>query len=612
MQIIDKYNIVTNCQYSKDKDSIDYNCKHYDAVLATAGLYINYIAGTPFRIDLTIGKYTDTFNTVEEFYNFVDKIALDLKELNTSNKPLLFVFTWNLKEVVSFFELDKDCANEAKIKDTIILRDVRALVPASSIEDFAEDWYKVSRNTAPSVLFAKFSDEVYNEYTINNSNGKVFKTTAQTAKYELRQKAPAHIKSWINHVVPYPDVYHFLRYECFRASLCTNNGDGLFENVLSFDQSSAHAHKLVCKEFPISRPVKAAMNQTLEWYFANKWCWFRAHFTNVCPKDGFEKSDTFKVKGRHNITLALSTLSLEAFNLCYDYESVEYTDLVIANKGYLDDWIRCAIADMYVEKASYKVKDAHRNAIKVKLNSGSYGIHVERLYDYFIPVLDDNGRKIGEEIKQYSNREWADCWKDRFLPPQVGITITDYVFLDEVRIIAANPQTFAYCDTDSIKFSANKYDHTTFTAINKRNEESHKEVKAFCDQFNYDYEFMKDLGEYKLDAQYRLLKAVCPKEYIYMTIDGKLGATTAGFASHWPIASLDTHYKFEKNYIPAILYYPISKQLDPFRYFSMGSKYEDYKWVWYSESKVRNDEPFNVTIKENALLEKDMRDRYEA
>lgn len=606
MQFLKKYDLIKNCQFSlsKNDDDWSYKCVHCDIVLAGAGLYLHYIYGENFRLDFTINGKTYTTNELTDFLKLIKLLKRDLNEIESDKQKFLMVYTWNLKEVEVFFKKNDKFPSEVVIDNTIILRDIRSIVPVSSLEDFAVDWYKVDVHTAPSVLFGKFSDDIAKEYCIKGSNGKIFKTSAQMAKYELKQKAPEFIKSWINHVVPYQDVYTFLRYECFRASLCTNNGDNIYKNVISYDQSSAHAHKLVCKEFPISKPVKAAMNHDIDWYFEHKWCWFNAHFKNVAPKDGFENIDTFKVKRQKNITLAMSLVQLEAFTLCYDYESVEFTDLIIADKGYLPDWIRCAIADMYMEKASYKIKDAHRNAVKVKLNSGSYGIHVERLYDWI--EKDEDGV---EHIKHYSNSQWADAWKNRLMPPQVGITITDYVFLDEVKIISANPYAFAYCDTDSVKSELNEY---TMAAIELRNNESHSEIKKFCDQFKYDYELMKDLGEYKQDGEYNLFKAVCPKEYIYLTKDGKLGATTAGFAAHYLASEYPSHYHFEKEMIPVILKEPIEKKLDPFRYFSMGSKYTDYKWVWYKDDKLRVKQEFKLTIKENALLEHEMRERYEA
>ena len=355
--------------------------------------------------------------------------------------------------------------------------------------------------------------------------------------------------------------------------------------------------------FPCGRPIKIDIVKPMDWYLENKWCWFKARFTNIAPKDGFEYIDPFKVGRNRNIELCMSHIQLETFNMCYEYDDVEFSNLIVADKAYAPNWIRCAIADMYMEKSAYKTKDAHRASIKVKLNSGSYGIFVERLYDWI--QTDENGH---EYIKNYTNSEWYDAWKNRLLPPQIGVSITDYVFQDEVRIIAANPEDTAYGDTDSVKATENE---RTLAAINARNEESHAEIKAFCDQFGYDYELMKDLGEYKPDGKYARLKAVCPKEYIYMTEQGELGATTAGFAAHYNTEDLDTHYRFEKSKIPVILYEPIKKHLDPFEYFSMGSKYTDYKWIWYKDSHVRVREEFTLNIHENALLERDMRERYE-
>lgn len=574
-------------------DTTLYKCIHCDIAFNHCGLYIHYIDGEDFYWLFTYGDETYSGYNISELYDIIKTINKELKDVKKNKDIFLISYCWNIDEIKVFFDgHTKNNISEVIIDNTLLLRDVRGIVPCTSIEEFANDWLKKDIMVAPSILFADFSNEAYNEYTVfENGKGKVFKTCAQSAKYYIKSKLPSWQPSYMTKRIPYIEEYNFIRNECFRASLCMNNNPiKVYKNVKSFDQSSAHAHKLICKEFPISRPIKAAMNQTIEWYFEHKWCWFVAHIKGCSKKVGFEHLDPFKTYGQKELYIPLDLLQLEAFNLFYDYDSIEYLDLIISDKGYVQDELRCAIADMYLEKSMYKTKDAHRNKLKVRLNSGSYGISVERIY---------------EDIDKLTNSQWNNIWSKRLIPPQVGVSITSYVFLDECKIIAKNPDCFAYCDTDSVKFESCK---EIEEAIKIRNKESRREVKEFCDKYNYDYDYMKDLGYYVYEGTYKLFKSVSPKEYIYLNENDELGATTAGYAKHYKTDGID--YKFDSDKIQAILYEPCSKGLDPFRYFTKNRHYTDYRWLWDEKTKRRKKAYFKLTIEENAKLHHDLEENY--
>ena len=55
-----------------------------------------------------------------------------------------------------------------------------------------------------------------------------------------------------------------------------------------------------------------------------------------------------------------------------------------------------------------------------------------------------------------------------------------------------------------------------------------KNVKEFCDKFGYDFEKLKTLGQFKLEAEIVKFKAYNYGKYVYTTKDGKLEIKASG------------------------------------------------------------------------------------
>lgn len=602
MQDFKKYDVLVDMQVLKGKSTA-----HFDVVLCPAGLYLEYSDEKPFAWHMTIDDQTFDGASIDELLKLFNEVSAYLSEVKSNKDIAIIVYTYRLSEVACFFEKqitagDDSHSFEVVVANSIILRDADSIVPLPCIEDLADDFLKVK--ATPSESLALFGKEVFKNFMINEKQtSKIFKTAASKAKYHIRQYLPKYHASWMKSLIPNQDIYHFIRYKCFRASLCMvgkKNADEQYTtptsrlsfDVLSYDQSSAHAHKLVTKDFPISEPIEIEVPsmEVVTKLLQEKWCWMELELEGVSQYEEMDGLDPFKVHGMNTFTLCCDQIQLKAFNLFYHYDKMTIKRFIVADKGKLPLWARKAIADLYRDKALYPTKDAKRNMLKVILNSGSYGVTVERIYDYW----QDKEETIP---KKYSTSEWKNIWSERLLPPQVGVSITSYVFLDECEIIAAEPDAFTYCDTDSVKFES--WSKKTLKAIEKRNDQSHKEVKEFCEVSGYDYEIMKDLGEYKLDAEYRVLKAIAPKEYIYMDKDGFYGATTAGYASHYDALP---DWCCKKKHIPVALYEPLSKGADPFDYFTPWRHYKDWKNLWFEKDLVMRKCWFDLTVYENAKL----------
>lgn len=592
-----KYDIIKNvCSNNLNK--------HYNYVKCPTGLYINYIDGTDFSWSMCIDGKLYEGNTLKELSELIKIIKKDLVfdvKDTTVNVNILPVFVFALHEVKAFFGIDyKQSDYEAIFGDCLALRDAANLVPVSCIEDLATDYlYIEDTNINKADLLCKFAREALKEYSSDN---KIFKTCASKAKDIIKRRAPELNSVYMKMTFPDQDAYFFIRHKCFRASVCMNNDfRKVYENVFSFDQSSAHAHKLVTKDFPIDKPVKVHKDDyhTLEGmsqYMENYWCWFTANLKGV--KAINSNLDPFKVKNRHELCLHLDHIQWKAFGLLYTFDEVIFEGLYISKLGKAPLWFRKCVADMYINKAEYTTKDAHRNQLKVTLNSGSYGIIIQKIYDYW-----ENDEEMTSP-RHFTNSEWLDIINDRFIPIQIGTSITSYVMYDEISIISKDPDSFAYCDTDSIKFV---YSSAIIEAIKDRNNESMIEVEEFCKEYGYDYDIMQGLGRYELDGTYLKFKAISPKEYVYIDSDGKWGATTAGYASHY---KADTSWNCKKKYIPVSLYEPLSNGKDPFTMFNPLYRYTDYKWIWDKEKLCVYKVKFKVNHEENIELYKKLSKGY--
>lgn len=591
MKEIKDYPVLKNAQAIKDKGSV-----HLNEVLCPSGLYLVYDDEHDFSWTLTVGDDTWSGDQMESLYTKIKeikKILQDIKVDNNIRHNALICYTYRLQEVSTFFNGHITCgdpkgAYETVVDNTLVLRDCTAIAPISCIDELREDFLKTDE-TDYSKCLAMFGSVAFKSFLVDdNTTHKVFKTSASQAKYLIKQSTPDYHESWMINRLPDQDVYHFIRHKCFRASICMNHDSRkVYENVRSFDQSSAHAHKLICKEFPISKPIELKkIPDDLDEYFEDHFCWMEIELKGISLLEEADELDPFKVRGRKDITLCVDQLQWKAFKMYYYYEDMTITRFISSKKGFLPEWLRCVIADMYIAKAKYPSKDAFRNMLKVVLNSGSYGVTVEQLYDYW---LDENHT----DYKKYSNSEWNNVWKKRLVPPQIGVTITSYVFLDELSIISKDAESFAYCDTDSVKYEDSDIINE---AIFNRNEEADKEIKEFCMLYDYEYEYMKDLGKYQDEGTYQKLKAIAPKEYIYLK-HNMYGATTAGYASHY-----NSKWETEEKRIPVALYEPLSKGLDPFKYFTRERHFVDYKNLWFPKEHKTAKAWFKLTVDENAKV----------
>lgn len=599
---------------------------HYNVALVPAGLYFEMRAGFDFYWEMTIDGDYYRGEDIASFIALVNKVKKALKAVEVDGnvkKTLLLVYTWNLCHVsqkVNSSGMLGDHENDLIFNDVLMLRNITSIAPVASEEDLQSDFLKMEGEYKHCELYAAFAKTAIETMVLqpeqNGGAGKIFKTAASKAKWKIKQhidNKDVH-RQWMRAVTPYPDEYEVIRYEVFRAAVVMNHDSKhIYKNVVSYDQSSAHAHKALCKTFPISKPrhvseLEADYHdwhtlQGLEYYINKGWVWIKATFHVIDTREETDFLDPFKV-GQHakKHTTWLDKNQYEAFQLYYDYDDIEIEDLLFATEGSLPRWAKEAIAELYIDKASYKTKDAVRSMKKVVLNSGSYGCTVERVWDWW----QDEANKVRAS---YSNAAWYKIWEDRILPPQIGVSITSYVMLDELRIIAKHARAFAYCDTDSIK---GEHSDALDQTIVEHNAMVDAEIRALCEELNLDYELMQDLGKYQPDGKYNRFRAPAPKEYVYEMTDGKFGAHCAGYASHFPIkdepneelqkiwtALNDRYYNpelFEKPRVPVTLFEAIYHKQDPLEYFNRGTEFNDYVTFWDDKTCTYNRMYFKGTL----------------
>lgn len=572
------------------------NFVHKDFLLLPAGLHIDYDYDKPFKWELTLDTETIEGTDLKELIDVFEVIKTKFKD------KCIFVYTLNLAEVGDFFEEyqiagDKNHEYEMLLKYNICLRDVATLATGiGSPYDLAVDFLYESPEQKTSILYSHFAKFVFNNMIESSkSSNKVYKTAASSAKGLIKKQLSDEYMEWKDSVIPRIEYYEFIRHNVFRASICMNKDIKEHLNQVCFDQCSAHAHKLICKKFPVSKPRKVLKSNYdyhdyntkdgLQYYLDNYFVWMKLSINGIyITHEGY---DPFKLKGSKDYTLYVDKIQWQDFQEFYYFESYKIEEILIANEDYLPLELRKAIAILFLEKAACKNKDAVRSLKKVKLNAGSYGISVEKIKSDYVTY-----NKNGDIIKTWTNSEWANIWSERLIPPQVGVTITSHVMHDELNIISKITDTFSYCDTDSIWADDNDLFREL---INKRNEEVLNEVKEFCTISGFDFELMKKLGQYEEDYHAKRFKAISAKEYLFLDENNKWNATTAGYASHYK-----SEWNTKKPFIPVTLYEPLKEGLDPIRYFNQGRKYQDYKVFFDEETLRRRKFYFKLTNLEHA------------
>ena len=326
----------------------------------------------------------------------------------------------------------------------------------------------------------------------------------------------------------------------------------IFENVASFDFTSSYPFVMLTQYFPMSKGVKVkieSLKQAKE-YLKEYCCIFKVRFTNLKAKPGipdnylsFSKieekitEDTILNNGRiysaPQATVCITEIDFDIICKTYTFDSVQFADFYIYDRGYLPKEFMEIILELYKKKTELKgIPGKEEEYLKSKgmLNS-LYGMMVTSIIREENKYIDDweepEYPEIEKAINSYNNQY------GRFLFYPWGVYVTAHARRNLWTGILACGNDYKYSDTDSIKIT-NYEKHLNY--IEKYNERVIDLIKKVCEWYKFDFEDFEPtdikgkkhlIGVWDFEGVYNRFKTLGAKRYITEKND-KITLTCAG------------------------------------------------------------------------------------
>lgn len=326
----------------------------------------------------------------------------------------------------------------------------------------------------------------------------------------------------------------------------------IFENAASFDFTSSYPFVMLTQYFPMSKGVNVkieSLEQAKE-YLKEYCCIFKVRFTNLKAKPGmpdnylsFSKieekitEDAILNNGRiysaPQATVYITEIDFDIICKTYTFDTVQFADFYIYNRGYLPKEFMEIILELYKKKTELKgIPGKEEEYLKSKgmLNS-LYGMMVTNIIREENKYLDDweepEYPEIEKAINSYNNQY------GRFLFYPWGVYVTAHARRNLWTGILACGNDYKYSDTDSIKIT-NYEKHLDY--IEKYNAHCIDLIKKVCKWYKFDFEDFEPtdikgkkhlIGVWDFEGVYNRFKTLGAKRYITEKND-KIILTCAG------------------------------------------------------------------------------------
>lgn len=330
-------------------------------------------------------------------------------------------------------------------------------------------------------------------------------------------------------------------------------------DVDSMDMSSAYPAVMVECKFPMSPFIRVNDSRLPDYdMFASKYaCIMDLTFINIeiktlntipyiakahCTgfpkiKSGEEKkssqifrSDNGRVLKSQKLSMVITDIDYNIIKDTYNYDDVIVNALFISRYDYLPDELRKTILKQYYDKTTLKDKDEYlymKQKNKFNANFGcmltdicqddvKYNANSEEPFSY------SRDKTFQEQLdKYYSSR-------NSFLSYQHGVWVTAHCRKRLQKAIKALETDMIYCDTDSVKYYANRTTDDLFIHLN---EDILKEIEECGLDCSVEYKGkIYTLGLWENDGKYKYFKSMGAKKYCYIDANDKFSITVAGLS----------------------------------------------------------------------------------
>lgn len=449
----------------------------------------------------------------------------------------------------SLAQLAKDYTTTQKLKG-----DLDYDIPRNSKTPLAEQERDYCINDV--VILAEWSRFIFDNYIVPDKRIPLTKTGILRSETRLQLEADkgrngsAEYRRCIYEAFPDEETYgKWFRY-LFRGgyvhSNCLMTGFTI-AGVDGYDITSSYPKEMLFEaEYPLTQFVETKFNPDL---LKTKCCIMTVRFRNIRrrwahsieskskvieignSKQVYTVYDNGRVAQAGILTVMLTNIDWDLYNLFYTWESCEIIDFYTANKGYLPLFIRKTLAKYYKLKAQLKKsgkQDSPEYVIaKQKVNS-FFGMMVTRIE--LSKITYDNLKHDWEVAEKAL--DFDEEIKSMFLLPQWGIFVTALARRSLLTVTAAiteaigdgsgeNGAGVIYNDTDSIKvFDPEGKAREVIEKYNAGIEA--KRAAAHLTSPDFD-----GLGQYDHEAFYDKFKTLGAKRYL-TSENGKIKATIAG------------------------------------------------------------------------------------
>lgn len=343
----------------------------------------------------------------------------------------------------------------------------------------------------------------------------------------------------------------------YTHGMCVNLFQTLYDG-LAFDMQSQYPYCTMAKYFPASR-FKVLTNLDLAQAFIDKYCCLiditiknyksKTGVTILSKHKAVDVVDCTWDNGRlykgKSARFFITELDYKVLKMHADFDE-EINALNYATRGYLPNYFRLTVAELYATKARLKGKEdklAEYAVSKASLNGESYGACCTRLNFSEVQFGEDGWYASPKDV------DFEKIWMGKNKLPQWAIYITSharYMILSAVaEICKVNPEDYWYSDTDSCKTANKKYILDIFEALNKKiiEENTNTFVKDLDLKALYPDIDFTTMGIFDREDDLIRFKCLGSKKYLAETEKHGIQSTIAGLPKGTYTKWCDKNYK---------------------------------------------------------------------
>lgn len=311
-------------------------------------------------------------------------------------------------------------------------------------------------------------------------------------------------------------------------------------NGLAYDVCSEYPYVMMSKYYPMGNFKKLNDLTKIDAFLKKFCCLCDVTLTNIKTKYGvtilsknrlIETQNAIYDNGRlfsaDSVRAFITEVDIETLEMHYTF-NIKYNSCIYAKRGFLPDYLRLAIAELYKDKTELKgVQGFEREYMSRKgsLNA-QYGSMCTRLTFREIAFSSE-----WEEHEK--DLDFSTIWRGKNKLPQWAIYVTAHarklVLTPVYEICKINPSDYWYTDTDSIKAKNKKYIMQIFDKMNKQIKADNETwINALQLKERFPTIDFSEMGQFSREEDMLYFKTLGSKRYIYTTKDGKQYQTIAG------------------------------------------------------------------------------------